>query len=43
MAQSHNLELITSDQALVQAALDSSSRAIRELLGAWFIGLGSRY
>ena len=32
-AQSHSLELITADQALVKAALDGSSRALRELLG----------
>ena len=32
MGQSQNLELIRSDQALVQAALDGSSRALRELL-----------
>jgi predicted nucleic acid-binding protein len=33
MAQSHNLELITTDKTLVKAALDGSSRALRELLG----------
>ena len=33
MAQSYNLELITLDQALAKAALDGSSRALRELLG----------
>ena len=32
MAQSYNLELITLDQALAKAALDGSSRALRELL-----------
>lgn len=32
MAQSHNLELITADPAVLKATLDDSARALRELL-----------
>ena len=44
MAQSHNLELIMSDQALAKAALDGSSRVLHELLErlidrAWWLAL----
>ena len=40
MAQSHSFELITADQALAQAALDGSSRPLRELLGRLIDALG---